>query len=280
MMLEPSSDLFNKPTMNSKQLFAAVLLFICIATVVQPQNPAVREAKPEEIPFAYNAKDFSKVEIESVAKAEAEGLDNFPVDSPAYSCFHLKDARPLPALDKGPRYFYPAYSAVCIIPLTDASVTDYAKSYPNVTKAAAKLRKLLTNRPRRFKFYDDIFDLPYNNSSGAILSRVEYLSFKSGKGVLFLTQYSQDMLPSPVNNEELTCVFQGLSDDGKYYVAARLAITHPSLPRGIDFDNHIKMDKNRLYLRKAEQSLNKVSEDSFSPSLIALKALIASITTN
>ena len=265
--------------MNNKYFVAAVLLLVFVTTVVQPQNPAVREAKPEEVPFIYNTADFNKVEIQSVAKLESEETNSFPEDAPAHTCFHLQDARPLPALDKGPRYFYPAYSSVCIIPLTDGSVKDFAKSYPTVAAAAAKLRKLLNKRPQKFKFYADLAELPYNNASGAILSRVEYLPFKTGNGVLYLTQYSQDMMPSPVNNEELTCVFQGLSDDGKYFVGARLAITHPSLPKGIDFDDHIMIDKNRLYLRKAEQSLNKVAEDSFRPSLVTLKSLIASIST-
>lgn len=95
-------------------------------------------------------------------------------------------------------------------------------------------------------------------------------------------QYSQDMAPSPVNNEELTCNFQGLTTDGKYYVAARLAITHPSLPKGIDFTNVPKreLDKKRTYLRKDEQLLNSFTDESFRPSLNTLKTLIASIATN
>jgi hypothetical protein len=244
----------------------------------QEQNPAVRDAKPGEVPFAYDAKVYGKIEVEDVPKSIVEE-DALPTETPAHSCFHLKDTRPLPALDKGARYFYPAYSTICIIPLSDASVTDFAKSYPNVNQAAEKLRKLLRDRPRRFKFYDDLNELPNNNASGAILSRVEYLPFKTGKGVLFLTQYSQDVLATPINNEELTCVFQGLSEDGKYYVSARLAITHPSLPKGIDFTSQIKTDKGGNYLKRAEQRLNRVSEGSFRPSLTALKSMIASIAT-
>jgi len=263
-----------------------VLVIACLACVAQTappvsqeQNPAVREARPEEIPFTYDAQIFDKVEIEQVSKTVVE-KNNVPADTPAHSCFNLQDKRPLPAFDRGPRYFYPAYSSICIIPLSDASETDFAKSYPTINESASQLSRLLTNRPRKFRFYKDFTDLPYNNSSGAILSRVEYLPFKSGQGILYLTQYSQDILPSPVNNEELTCVFQGLSSDGKYFVAARFAITHPSLPKGIDFTDHIKTDKQRNYLRKAEQRLNSVSEESFSPSLKTLKSLIASISTN
>ena len=221
---------------------------------LKAQDNAPREAKPEEIPFTYDAKIFSTVRIEEEPKRVVTP-DSFPDEAPAHSCFHLEDKRPLPAFEKGPRYFQPAYSMVCILPLTDKSVADFAKSYPSLNDAGVKLRKLLSRRPARFSFNKDLVDMPFNNASGTIKSRIQYLNFKNGKGVLFLTQYSQELEANPINNEELVCDFQGLSNDGKYYVAARLALTHPALPKGIDFTNHIKRDKQLLYLKKQEQAL-------------------------
>ena len=259
-------------------LSAAVVMTACIATLAQ-RDQNVRSAKPGEVPFVYNAGDYDTVEIERVPKSVAQP-DETPTESPAHSCFHLKDKRPLPALDKGPRYFYPAHSSICVIPLTDSSVTDFAKSYPHIHEAAAKLRKLLARRPAKFKFHDELLDLPFNNSTGIVQSKVQYLDFKTGRGVLFLTQYSQDALPTPINNEELTCNFQGLTNDGKYYVAARFAITHPSLPKGIDFTKNTRQDPKLNYLRREERRLNSFPDSSFRPTLKSLKSLIASITTN
>ena len=127
---------------KTRILSAVVLLAVCIATLGQRDN--IREAKPNEVPFVYNATDYGKVEIESVSKSVFQ-----PGDIPT-------EAR------------------------------------------------------------------------------------------------------------------------------ARLAITHPSLPKGIDFTNVPKreQDKKRTYLRKDEQLLNSFTEESFRPSLKSLKALIASITTN
>jgi len=261
---------------KTRVLSATVLLTACVATLGQREQN-LREAKPNEVPFIYNTNDYGKVEIESVAKTVAEPGD-MPTEAPAHSCFHLKDKRALPALDKGPRYFYPAFSTICIIPLTDSSVADFSKSYPYIYEAAAKLRKLLAKRPAKFKFYDDLTDLPFNNAAGTVQSKVQYLDFKTGKGVLFLTQYSQDDPPTRINNEELTCNFQGLTNDGKYYIAARLAITHPSLPKGIDATK--KPVPNKKYVRQDEQRLNSFTEASFRPSLKNIKAMIASITTN
>ncbi|HYL77799.1 MAG TPA: hypothetical protein VEU96_26535 [Bryobacteraceae bacterium] len=52
--------------------------------------------------------------------------------APAHTVISLKDKRPLPALDRGPRYFSPSYSSIAIVPLKDPSVKSFAKSYPDV----------------------------------------------------------------------------------------------------------------------------------------------------
>lgn len=256
-------------------LIGVILLF----GTANAQDIQLKEAKPGEAPFTYDASVFSKVEIENVPKQVVEE-GSFPEEAPAHACFHLQDKRSFPALDKGPRYFQPAYNVVCVIPLTDESVTDFAKSYPQLNNAAMKLRRLLARRPARFRFDKDFIDMPFNNATGVIESKVQYLTFKTGRGVLFLTQYSQETESNPINNEELTADFQGLSNDGKYYIAARLAVRHPSLPKGIDFTDKIKRDKKLLYLRKQEQALNGYADDSFQPSLRVLKSMISSISTN
>jgi len=111
-MLRRSDNIMKNRT---RILSAAVLMTACIATLAQ-RDQNVRPAKPGEVPFVYNASD--SVEIESVPKSLAQP-DETPTESPAHSCFHLKDKRPLPVLAEGSRYFYPAHSRVCIIPLTD-----------------------------------------------------------------------------------------------------------------------------------------------------------------
>ena len=261
--------------MKTKLALLVLLAVSCWPSKAQDKEPRI--AKAEEIPFTYDATVFTTVRIAEIPKQVADP-NNMPDEAPAYSCFYLEDKRPLPAFDKGPRYFQPAYSMVCILPLTDTSVTNYAKSYPNLNAAAVKLRKLLARHPVSFKVGKDLDDMPFNNAGGTIQARNQYLSFKNGKGVLFLTQYSQEMQPNPINNEELTCNFQGITDDGKYYVAARFALTHPSLPKGIDFTSHIKRDDKGLYLKTQERKLNGFADDSFGPSLSVLKSLITSIS--
>jgi len=270
--------------MSPKAIILAVAIFTCGCTsrvdlATQEKTPELKVASGAGLSFIYSTKDFTMAKIRKEQKQSAEGLGDVVDEgfAPEHFCLDLKDSRPLPALEQGPRYFFPAHSFICAIPLEDSSVKDFGEAYPSLNIAAVDLQKILRERPDKFEHRRDVPDIPANNASPSILSRFKYLDFRSGSGILFLTQYSQEMEPNPVNNEELTLDFQGLTDDRRYYLAARLAITHPSLPRGIDFTDHIERDRSYSYLKRAEKELEGFSEESFRPSLKSLKALISSI---
>lgn len=233
--------------------------------------------KDGNVSFVYKADDYARI----VVTKEEKFVDPEPTPSgnyPAYRCFHLEDKRPLPALENGGRYFFPARSVICILPLSDATEKDFGKSYPEITAGVSQLRQLLSKRPALPASKKDLPDLPLNNAGHAFSSKFQFQDFQAGAGFVLLTQYTQERESTPLNNEELTCVFQGVTNDGKYYVSARMATTHPSLPQGIDFTNHIKRDNAGRYLKAGEQRLNTLADESFQPSLTELKKLFASIS--
>lgn len=116
--------------------------------------------------------------------------------------------------------------------------------------------------------------LPLFNANQALHARVQYLDFQNGKGVRFLTQYDQG--PMPINNNELIYTFQGLTSDGKYYVAAVLPVTHPELPATQQVDEQLLKDFP-AYLAKTSAWLAQQPSGSFTPDLSKLDALIQSI---
>ena len=261
---------------------AAILTLSCSGPPnlnAQEQAHELKEVNNAGVSFIYNTKDFGEVEIKKEEKLTPPDMASYVDEgfAPEHFCFRLKDKRPLPAFEQGPRYFFPARSFICAIPLKDSSVKDFGGAYASLNSAAENLQKILRERPDEFEHRRDVPDIPANNAGPSILSRFQYLDFRSGSGILFLTQYSQEYEPNPVNNEELTLDFQGLTKDGRYYVAARLAITHPSLPRGIDFTDEIERDMQWRYLRKTEKELEGFAEESFEPSLKSLKAMLSSI---
>jgi hypothetical protein len=269
------------------------LLSLFFPAFVSPQRLPSKSSTYTKTPFEFRAKDFGKVRIREEKKVNAHDqavIDKWPIDAPAHKCYDLEAKRPLPALEKGARYFFPAYSFVCIIPTSDPSEGDFAKAYPNFNKAVDQIRDLLKTKPKTFRQFDDMFDFPYNNAGWSVKAKIEYLDFSKVSGVFFLAQYSQDMTPTPLNNEELTAVFQSLTKDGKFYVAARFSATHPSLRRGIDFvdnkpqDNCLQFkypainDCVRAYLKVESDRLEKFSDKDFQPSLASIKSLLSSIS--
>jgi len=127
--------------------------------------------------------------------------------------------------------------------------------------------------------------LPAFNAAQIFHSNEQILTFQNGKGIRFLTQYGQDV--SPVNNNSLFYTFQGLTDDGAYYVAAILPVSAAFLPAdgnpdtplpadGVPFDweNYEKISQ---YFELVKQKLNAADSNAFNPMLTNLDALIKSI---
>ena len=112
----------------------------------------------------------------------------------------------------------------------------------------------------------------------------KFLSFKNGTGIRFVTQF--DQAPLPINNTSMFYTFQGLTNDGEYYVSVSLPVNLDSLPaddkpnsptppNGIPFDwDHI--DKFPDYMTAIKGRLNQ-NDNVFTPSLKDLDALVESL---
>lgn len=278
------------------KLKLAISFIICIilsfSAFVLSKNKS--NFNDEKLPFSYEKKDFGKVKVKQYSKvtADSEAVKaSFPVDLPAHTCFELEDKKKFYAFEKGPRYFSPSYSVICFIPTKDTSEDDFKKAYPNFSRALEKLNSLIKEKNGEIRQYKNLIDIPYNHSGWSLKAKVRYLDYENISGVSFLTQYTQELTPNLLNNEELTFNFQGLTKDNKFYVAIRFAITHPSLPKGIDFtDDSIQenaLKKTNLkeiekavsaYIKKEEEKLESFDEKTFKPSMVNLKRLIKSIS--
>ncbi len=140
----------------------------------------------------------------------------------------------------------------------------------------AALREFLAERPAA---QESIPFLPMWNAGQMMQSQVAYIDFQNGAGVRFLTQYGQAALP--VNNHDMFYTFQGLTDDGHYYVAAILPASHPSLPAdGTEVpggDWAAFADNYQSYVTDIEQQLDAQDVSSFVPDLSLLDVMIQSL---
>lgn len=157
----------------------------------------------------------------------------------------------------------------------------------------AHLHDFLQQRPESYSFGHNpatgIPDLPGNDLDygGAIqqfLAQVAYLDFQNGTGVRWVTKYTMEL--TPIVNDGLRYVYQGLTADGRYAVAAYFPISHPSLvdswedvPGYVDDTSAFGANYNS-YAPPIIEGLQNANPDSFTPSLTALDRLVQSIQVN
>ena len=126
--------------------------------------------------------------------------------------------------------------------------------------------------------------LPERNAAQILHARPVRLAFQNGEGIRYLTQYVQDY--SPIVSNSLLYTYQGLSDDGQFYVSAVLPVASDALPRDISdaqeqgFDSFTyNFDRvgYEQYLAEQQTLIDNLPDEVFSPDLSALDALVRSL---
>ncbi|MGA9399119.1 MAG: hypothetical protein WBV22_12775 [Anaerolineaceae bacterium] len=155
-------------------------------------------------------------------------------------------------------------------------VNEYKALNPQVADIITKLQQYIANKPNIPS--GSIPFLPIWNAGQLFSAAPAFISFQNGQGIRFLAEYGQYM--APVNNTDLFYTFQGITNDGNYYVSAILPITHPSLPANYQVDATLQaqIDANYdAYLAGILPTLAAQPPDSFTPNLSFLDAMIISL---
>jgi len=156
-------------------------------------------------------------------------------------------------------------------------VDEYAAINSIAADIITEQRKFLDQKPSIVQ--DEIPVLPFWNAAQAIRVQIKYIDFRNGEGVRFLTQYGQDIWP--INNEDIFYTYQGLTDDGRYYISAILPVSHPNLPKdGNEYpggDYLTFEDMYESYIADIENQLDSAPASSFYPDLSLLDKMIESL---
>ena len=154
-------------------------------------------------------------------------------------------------------------------------VAEYEQINPGAKDVIEALKQLLADKPRS---PDRVPLLPLFNAAQVFHAQLQYLSFQTGKGVRFVTQY--DQAPLPINNLEIFYTFQGLTDDGKYYITALLPVSIGLLP---DSDQVTPALQQQLadfetYLKDVTQKIDNAKPQDFMPNLSMLDSMVQSLS--
>jgi hypothetical protein len=123
--------------------------------------------------------------------------------------------------------------------------------------------------------------LPWLNYHQTFCSQPQILAFPGGKGVRYLTFYSQG--PNPVLDQHVFYTFQGVTDDGEFYVSAAFPVetgifpTEPSPCPKCGEPDYNPLPEWQALLSEQLTQLNAQDAEQFEPSLMILDELIQSI---
>lgn len=127
--------------------------------------------------------------------------------------------------------------------------------------------------------YNPLPFLPRANAIQILSTKVSCFDFQNGVGLRYLVVCGQDA--TPVDNLNIIYTYQGITDDGQFYISAMLPITHPDLPDDAranvtNFAEAVEkwMDDYPDMVIMLDEQLNS----SFSPSIDDLDEMMASFS--
>jgi hypothetical protein len=190
----------------------------------------------------------------------------------------------VPPWDIFPRHFkiflqdYPAKRSMHTAQIIIYPVEEYRELFPEVENPIFNLAQLLEMRPELLSDDQALPFLPFWNAGQMIHARAGYIDNETLSGICYLTQYGQDV--APVSSDRLFYTIQGLSRDGKYYIAAVMPVAHFKLPDSSQFSAEAYQglaEDYQAYLAETRRLLDELPADSFKPGLGLLDALFETL---
>lgn len=248
---------------------AVAATFQALTAAAPPAQTAVsgNEISLGDIAFVVPNGVGSRVEAETVqAVPPSEDMPWWEI-APAYRKYKIQDYVIAGAFHTPTLYVYP--------------INEYLQVNESMAEPFNALKNIIAGQP----LPETMPFLPAFNAAQIFHSNEQILEFKNGKGIRFLTQYGQ--APYPVNNESLFYAFQGMTDNGAYYVAAVLPVQAAFLPAdgnpdtplpadGVPFDWE-NFENTQQHFNLVKDKLNAASPQIFTPALESLDALMRSI---
>lgn len=264
-------------TNNVETVVAATLQAI---TQEAAQNPT----QPSGIPVSFQNINFTIPDgLATGAQSEIVPRTEYTEDAPYWSVAPEYTRFLLSRTDSFPSNFD---FEINIIP---------AEEYKQMSEVAAEQIPLLQQKLAENNL-TEVTVLPPFNAGLVIDTQNARVDFPSGSGIRSIQQYHQ--APVPITNDFLIYSFQGITNDGKYYISVIAPIRVPFLidasynpdpnatsptpvapEGGFIFPAILEFDSPEFeqYYQSITDKLNQTPADQFNPSISTLDALIQSI---
>lgn len=246
------------------------------------KNNFSRELSIKDVKFDYDKKVFSDVKSSIIPATPLENKD----DKPDY-------------VQSRNVHFQIAYRNLKKSPASISvyNINEYKNAFKlkpdyvqNLAKSFSHLQNTIENSGKIKSFgLEELPFVPFIDAHQEFHAKAKSLKFQNGKGLLFLTQINQDV--SIINNENLVYIFQGITDDKRYFIYAEFPVSAEGLPAGdadsfedyqipTDFygDNlEANQKANKEYRNKIALKLENLKDEKFMPRLSKIESLLTSI---
>jgi len=155
-------------------------------------------------------------------------------------------------------------------------LNEFRQINPAAAQQIARLEEILqmqglgATRPESMPF------IPIFNAGQAFYSKFDFINTDYVRGIRYLTQYQQDVYP--IKNGNMFYTYQGITTDGKYYVAAIFPESHQILNQNDQFEYTSEFADNfEAIMAQTGDQLQAQPDPSFMPGLDALDAIIRSL---
>ncbi len=162
--------------------------------------------------------------------------------------------------------------------------------YPTIRPIVEKLRQRLSSRGESDLDRLDVPVYPIPNAIQILRAKTQYFDAPWGSGIFFVAAFSSGVEEYP-DSSSLEYLFEGLSNDGRYFVSAMFKITHPELdssdynPQLVSASGPTWSPEWRENQKKADAATAKApallsgqADDSFQPSLSELRQWGSTLT--
>ncbi len=231
------------------------------------------------ISFSYDPSLTDNISVQRVL-AQENDPSGFGMIYPSYISFRF--------------YGYPIESnppaTISVLPIDE--YRQISKNNSRIAEdidAIDTLLALIAERPDLVTTYPDFYPPVYGSqttppllpfygirdvTSMKLAARMDYLKFTNGSGIRYLTDSSTQ--PFSINNRPLY-TFQGITDDGKYYVSMKFTVETdvPGTP-----PEHPGSSGSEEYNAQAFAHLQQAGNDAFTPDLTLLDTMVESIVVN
>lgn len=268
-------------------MFQLLTTLLAIAPLLSACTPAAETPDPTvTLAPAATAEPTATRAAEATAVPATDESLNITLDTGSIATgFEIETVATVPAGDVPYWDVLPEYTRVTLqgYPISDHLMMPQIFIYPvkalgeadeGAGQIVASLQTLLGSS-------QEITPMPFMplfNASQVMHAHVQYLDFKNGQGLRYLTEFDQGIVP--INNFELIYTYQGLTSDGQYYVAAVLPVSHPSLPENESITGNEPPEFSSdfpTYLTNVANGLNPQAADTFTPDLTQLDTMMSSL---